>query len=198
MSNSYVAEYIFPPTWMLYEQVRRTPIYMHPDDTPYAVVREGAVSPDQCDAILEYMNTLEAYHFPSCVALTREAPQPLDKVFGRLHMEARKLNGRYFGFDLDLGATAWMQSYGVGDHYPKHVDVGPGQSRKLTAILMLSHSRNFAGGRLTLQPLPHQYTIDLKQGSVVVFPSWMVHEVLPVISGRRNTINLGLYGPPFR
>jgi PKHD-type hydroxylase len=58
----------------------------------------------------------------------------------------------------------------------------------------------FEGGELQLQhPRKSEIeTIPLVKGSIVAFPSYVLHRVTPIISGRRRSATLWLNGPRFR
>ena len=83
-----------------------------------------------------------------------------------------------------------------GGKYDKHIDVGDGNinaCRKLSVILQLSDENIYEGGDVCIRDNP----ISRKQGTVVVFPSFLEHNVNMVTSGTRHSLVLWVYGPPF-
>ena len=40
-------------------------------------------------------------------------------------------------------------------------------------------------------------TTNRNQGSIIIFPSFMMHQVTPITKGIRNSLVLWAYGPPF-
>lgn len=74
--------------------------------------------------------------------------------------------------------------------YDWHIDIGTGRNslRKLSAVLLLSDPSEFEGGELQVWTSSVPRTVPLQKGSVVFFPSFMLHRVTPVTSGERRTL----------
>lgn len=176
----------------------KTPDHMRPSLMPYAVVAESVLSAPHCEAIVKTMNKLNQYRFPGCDAITRECPRPLSYLLDPVVDFSLFANRTFFQFDLDDSPAAWLQSYGPSSKYALHTDGALGQSRKLTTIVMLTDPTTYEGGQLRIVPYPEYEYIPPTQGTMVTFPSWLLHEVLPVKSGNRQTINMGFWGPPFK
>jgi hypothetical protein len=175
------------------------PEYMRPCDVPLAVLIEGAFLKDYCEMITNWGLEQDPYDFQHCGATTRELPATRPNHLDPMADLAATINHHFFKFELDPDPHCWMQSYSVYGDYQMHTDGVPGQSRKLTAVLMLTDESEYAGGFLELH-LPSQSPISIprEQGTMVIFPSWMWHCVTRVLEGKRNTINMGFWGPPFR
>lgn len=144
------------------------------------------------------MERQEHYTRDGCNALTREAPRPLADEFDPVILAGLTANATNWEFDLDPYPAAWLQTYESGDDYQLHTDSAPGQMRKLTAVAMLSDESEYKGGDLIIKVMPHDFPAPKSRGTVVVFPSWVLHYVAPVTRGYRQTINLGFWGPQFR
>ncbi len=189
-----------PSDQEIYSIASRTPKYMYPSALPYAVVIEGALSPGQCEDIIQAGEQLEHYNFHGCDSLaTREFPRPLPSVLTPLVAHIVNRNVVNFAYDLDMSsATAWMQTYAKGNSYDLHTDGSLGQTRKLTGVLMLSDENDYEGGDLVLRDVKHAFRAPRTRGTVVVFSPWVMHTVEPITAGLRHTINLGYYGPPFK
>ena len=187
----------YPTLEQLEELNTKTPAYMVPNKIPYAAIGEGWLTDEQCDAILDKYMSLESYSFNHCNAMTRECGRPLDQVLDPMQNFARKMNDLFWKYDL-RGADAWLQTYEPPNDYQKHMDVVPGQNRKLSAVLMLTESNDYMGGDLGIYTWPDKFYVPRTRGTVVVFQSWLVHFVSPVFVGIRQTINMGFWGPNFR
>jgi hypothetical protein len=187
-----------PSRQRLEEAASVTPTHMHPNTLPSAVVLKEALSPEECDAILDSYRDVDPYSFAGCGAMTREKSSPLSAALKPLTEVTEGLNGLFWEFLLDHSPTAWLQTYEAGGKYALHTDATPGQSRKLTAVLMLSDHTNYVGGSLEMRIEPRSYSVSRTRGTVVVFPAWMPHEVTPITRGVRQTINLGYWGPTFK
>ena len=74
--------------------------------------------------------------------------------------------------------------------YDWHIDIGTGLNclRKLSAVLLLSDPSEFEGGLLQVWTSSQPRTVPLEKGSIVFFPSFMLHRVTPVTSGERRTL----------
>lgn len=84
------------------------------------------------------------------------------------------------------------------DHYVWHTDSMDGDSvRKLSFTIQLTDPADYDGGDLEFMPAVTDKTIRA-QGTITIFPSYMVHRVSPVTRGVRHTIVGWIYGPDFR
>ena len=72
--------------------------------------------------------------------------------------------------------------------------------RKLTQIVVISDGETeFEGGKCEFDPLHGTLDYDgRKQGSLVMFPSFLKHRILPITSGVRYAVNGWSYGPSWR
>lgn len=172
------------------------PDYMRPSSVPFAVVFEGALTSYVCDRIQDRTETWEPYTNHSCDATSREIHN--HEVLRPIEDIARYLNAKFFDYDLDPGQHSWLQTYRQGQSYDRHMDGAPGQTRKLTAVAMLSDSSDYSGGDLKLDVDPWFCAVPRARGTVVLFQHWVPHLVTPVLHGLRQTINMGFWGPPFK
>lgn len=187
----------FPSTAVLEKCRDQTPDFMFPNDLPWIVFQEEALSPDICKDITVVSEAEQGFRFPHCKAFTRECRQPLNGVYKPICDFLLEANDRYWQYDLGNTPAAWMQTYNDTDRYDVHMDGSPGQNRKLTAVALLSKPDYYVGGELVIHIPPHDFVVPRIQGTIAVFPSWVLHEVQKVIVGTRKTINLGYWGPVF-
>jgi len=110
----------------------------------------------------------------------------------------------------------------TGDFYTWHTDAGPDQYetgglRKLSFSIQLSHPDEYEGGHFEYidskiafdKIMPNQKVIELEdivqplpfsakeKGSIIVFPSFVHHQVKPVTSGTRISLVGWLVGKPY-
>lgn len=83
--------------------------------------------------------------------------------------------------------------YGEGQHYGRHFDnwnkncEGGGRMRSdLSFTLFLGEPNSYEGGELALERPEGQITIKLPAGSVFVYSTGIIHQVLPIRSGMRS------------
>lgn len=72
---------------------------------------------------------------------------------------------------------------------------GDGQWRKITAVLLLSDPVDYLGGELVIED---EKVKTNKQGSIIVFPSHLAHQVRPVKKGIRYSATCWISGPPLK
>jgi len=84
--------------------------------------------------------------------------------------------------------------------YDWHMDSSPPQNgvqRKLTCVILLNDPSEFEGGELQFKTNEGENMLT-KQGSVIVFPSFIEHKVTPVTKGVRYTAVTWASGPSFK
>lgn len=89
--------------------------------------------------------------------------------------------------------------YKPDGHYNPHVDTfhqHTDETRKLTALAFLND--DFEGGKFFLNAAGTLYYPPQKKGTVLIFPSYMVHGVEPVTKGVRYSCVTWLVGPYFK
>jgi hypothetical protein len=89
--------------------------------------------------------------------------------------------------------------YKPNGHYSPHVDTFQAHSnetRKLTALAFLND--DYEGGKFFLNANGTLYYPPQKKGTVLVFPSYMIHGVEPVTKGIRYSCVTWLVGPYFK
>ena len=122
-------------------------------------------------------------------------------VFETLAHIVSTLNAEHFGFNLTgLSEQLQLANYreDVKGTYGWHQDFGaPGVSRKMSLVLQLSDPEEYEGGQLQLLIGKEPINIKKKKGLIVVFPSWTVHQVTPVVKGTRQTLVTWVSGPAF-
>jgi len=103
-------------------------------------------------------------------------------------------------FDVTHSNQCDYLTYNEDGHYKAHVDTfmlpGEPQTRKLTILAFLND--DFEGGRLFLQVGNDKMYPPQAAGTVIVFPSFLLHGVEPVTKGVRRSIVSWLVGPWFK
>lgn len=191
--------YTLPPAHEVEALTLAAKDWQHPAANPYAVVCEAVLSPATCDELVRIGEREGGYNVARCGATTRQYETHHAPYLASLRRQAERTNDQTWGYRVD-NMRAWLQTYEPGGDYKLHMDAAPGQSRKLTAVLMLTDPDDYDGGDLIIRAVPGvaEYRIPRTRGTVVVFQPWLLHEVTRVTRGRRQTVNLGLWGPPLR
>jgi PKHD-type hydroxylase len=140
------------------------------------------------------------------VRITRTAwiaPGPETKwIYDRMQGVVRALNERTYQFDLRGFSENFQYTiyHGTeGGHYDWHVDQGAlNVQRKLSLSLQLSDPSQYEGCDLQFHAGNKMETAPRERGTVIAFPSYVLHRVTPVISGTRKSIVVWVTGPKFR
>jgi len=162
----------------------------------------------------DFIEDIEDLDYRNTTLFTPPAPEKelFDKIIGNI-MEFNN-SGDGFGFDIaGMAEPPNMMRYLAPDIHPKgkpgkydwHMDVGPGHvpsMRKLSYSILLN-AGEYEGGELAFHigrnedPHPGQTGKDAL-GSMVLFPSYLVHRVLPMTKGTRYAIVGWVHGNSFR
>lgn len=122
-------------------------------------------------------------------------------IFQRIADLVRGANQARYGFDLwGMHEGLQVAEYGAGGFFSWHKDHGKETHsiRKLSVTIQLSDPEEYEGGDLELLAGPEIVTAPRRLGTAVVFPSFVMHRVTPVASGRRRSIVAWISGPPYR
>lgn len=120
-------------------------------------------------------------------------------IYQKLTMAVTSINNAWWKLDLSHLATTEVLKYEAGGRYIRHVDHGEGfTTRKVTVSVQLSDPADYDDGDLVLhfKGDPHPVTKEL--GAIIVFPSFVMHEVNPVTRGVRRAMTAWVEGPPYR
>ena len=118
---------------------------------------------------------------------------------GQLAAVGLSANHFNWQFDITHSDQAEFLSYPTGGHYTPHVDTFMQRSstcRKLTVLAFLND--NFKGGRFYIQDGHERTYPPQSKGTVLVFPSFMLHGVEDVEEGTRYSVVCWMAGPFFK
>ena len=125
----------------------------------------------------------------------------MDWVFRRVTDITLNLNERFFKFDLfGLNEGFQFTNYeSPSGKYGKHVDRGMNMGvRKLSISIQLTNPEEYEGGELKLYDGEEETIMDKTQGTLIIFPSYVLHEVMPVTKGERNSLVTWVTGKQFK
>ena len=127
-------------------------------------------------------------------------PLPMNQGIGAtLTSTALNLNYEYWQYAVTHSNQTEFLMYEEGGKYEAHVDTEHKHSdttRKLTALAILND--DFEGGKFFLQVANKKLYPPQEKGTIIVFPSYMLHGVEPVTKGIRYTVVTWLVGPYFK
>ena len=121
----------------------------------------------------------------------------------RLEEIVLRLNSQFFGYELYGLAESFQYTIyhgGEGGHFDWHKDHGNAQEepRKISLSLQLSDSSSYEGCALELHSSGSVQAAPKKRGTLIAFPSYVLHRVTPIRSGMRKSLVVWAAGPEFR
>lgn len=122
-------------------------------------------------------------------------------LYERLAHVVSKMNADYFQFNLSgFGEPFQLTNYDQSENgmYGWHQDYGSGISRKLSLVIQLSDPSEYDGGNLQVMTSAQPVNIKKQRGLIALFPSYIVHQVTPVVGGSRQSLVAWVSGEPFK
>jgi PKHD-type hydroxylase len=173
----------------------------------------GGFTSDEVDKIIE-----DAKEYPFIKALVVDEENtdkfrksnikwlPFDSkwewVIDRIMSQVVEANNTIWNFDLKaiIDNIQYTEYDGNGGHYDWHLDIGPGSisHRKISIVIQLSDPDDYVGGDLEIMIGSDHTKIPRGKGNVVIFPSFLLHRVVPLISGNRKSLVLWVGGGQYK
>jgi len=201
MKNKKVKEYKFQPTvWPFYIDQLETWAYC-----------DKVFSVDECKKIIDIGNKnglIEGITRNGSNKKIRDSDiswlypsEDLNWVYKKITDVVFYLNEKFFKFDLygfieGFQFTHYKEPNGK---YKKHIDRSlNGLIRKLSLSIQLSDPKSYEGGDLILHDGEKPIFIPREQGKLILFPSYVLHEVTSVTKGERYSLVAWITGPQFK
>ncbi len=113
-------------------------------------------------------------------------------------------NSNAFLFDISrvISELQFTEYHGTSeDWYGWHHDIewnsGAPYDRKISVVVQLSDPSDYEGGKFEFDEVETPDNFDA-QGSILIFPSYLRHQVTPVTSGKRYSLVSWVRGPRWR
>lgn len=123
-------------------------------------------------------------------------------IYERCTEVIMSLNEKFWKFDIDfLESIQFTEYIETGDYYGKHLDMedfSGRTNRKLSFSILLDDPSSYEGADLVIHNNNKGTVVPREQGSLIAFPSYILHEVTPIVSGVRNSLVGWISGPNFR
>jgi PKHD-type hydroxylase len=179
-----------------------------PDKTENWAYLDNLLTPEECAQIIAIGNSrLEEAKIVGENNDIRESqvawlfPRDIEFAFCKVTEGVLHLNNRFFNFDLfGLAEGFQFTRYDAPTgHYAAHIDKSlNGPVRKLSLTVQLSAPEDYEGGELAIQIDRDADIMTKELGKMVVFPSYVLHEVRPVTKGTRYSLVAWVTGKPFK
>lgn len=122
-------------------------------------------------------------------------------IYEKIQNFVIEANNTMWNFDISgyHDQLQYTTYYGGGGHYDWHTDVGPNMAnRKISVVCQLTPPEQYTGGDLNINGGRGILTAPRDYNTVIIFPSFVLHRVTPVITGTRTSLVTWLAGPPLR
>ena len=194
---------------------------------PFYVFQKAALPPDFCAKVVEFGEKLpirtgdslgwgEGARDDVKIRSTERGFFPKDPqhnwIYDHVLQFVNAANRQYWKFRIGDTELFQFGTYHPGQFYSWHVDQFPepyqegspaaGLTRKLSVTLQLTDGSDYEGGdfefREPCDPDKVQ-TVEAARtiGSVIIFPSFIMHRVTSVTKGTRKSLVGWILGPPF-
>lgn len=104
----------------------------------------------------------------------------------------------FFNFSISFVEPYELKRYNRGCFFANHTDnyfiLSENIDRKLTLSVQLSNATDYTGGELII----YNKKFKLNKGSIIAFPSYLNHEVRPIINGIRWSLIGWAWGPNWK
>jgi PKHD-type hydroxylase len=122
------------------------------------------------------------------------------ELYKAFHELIGKCNADFYQFKLtEITEQIQYTVYNSDDqgYYDWHIDMGPNKARrKLSLVCQLSDPSEYEGGELQINT-GNILIPEKEKGTVILFPSYLLHRVTPVTKGTRRSLVLWVEGPAF-
>lgn len=129
--------------------------------------------------------------------------------FEKMNSAIEQINDSVYGFEL-YGYKSFQYTVyegSAGGKYDMHMDLIMSDAkpadlldtRKLSLSLLLSQpEQDYTGGDFLIHQGGYPEKVQAQKGSIIMFPSFMLHSVTPVLTGTRKSIVIWVEGPKFK
>lgn len=179
-------------------------------------VNDHFLTKEECEKVISYINknenlkedgttfagkTRSNYRKNLVRWIDEKDSEELGWLIDRFHAAFFEVNTNHFKFDL-YGLTESIQftEYSkLNDKYDYHTDSTLGSPvRKLSATVQLSDENSYKGCNVELKLENKNKILNRKQGSMTIFPSYILHRVTPLLEGTRYSLVNWVGGPRFK
>ena len=93
-------------------------------------------------------------------------------------------------YNITHSKSVQIGEYTDNGHYDWHQDWDPFNNihsniRKISMVCLLNDRSEFEGGEFAIKLMDDEKIINLEQGTIIAFPSFLTHKVYPVTKGTR-------------
>ena len=186
---------------------------LHTDTIQPFIILEKFLSKEECDEIIKYgkkqilkeatvsvHNKIKKNVRDSKISWIYPN-KDTEYVFRRLTDAVLEVNQNVFNFDISgfVEGLQFTNYKAPGGNYTKHIDSGYKMNiRKISISVQLTDPKKYEGGDFLLMYDSDDKIMPKDQGTLIMFPSYTLHQVSPVTKGERNSLVTWVTGKNFR
>lgn len=175
---------------------------------------QNAFTPAECDLIIEAgkkiglldgrvgdEDKVKVESRKSKISFFNPVDESIQWIFRRTTDFVNMVNKQFWNYDLSYIETLQFTSYTQkNDFYGRHTDQAnnTAQYRKLSFSVQLSDPNTYKGSDLLMHVSTNSLKTQRDRGTIIFFPSFTLHEVTPLLSGKRYSLVGWVCGPPFK
>ena len=122
----------------------------------------------------------------------------MGELMKKIQVVALEANKNYYNFEVSHFTYTFILEFIKSSEFGRHIDISKNTSGcpKISIVVFLSDRDAYEGGRLIWNHIAPEKMeqFQQEQGTMVMFPSYLCHEVEPVLSGLRHTLTTILCG----
>ena len=171
----------------------------------------NAISNKFCDLIIQEYAKPETNKLPPEIGgiagnvnlnirnVQRVALEPFNGIGATLTAIGLDVNNQIWKYNITHSNQSEFLMYDINGKYEAHVDTfhcHSDETRKLTVLAFLND--DFEGGKFFIQQSSEKFYPQQTKGTVLIFPSFMIHGVEPVTKGIRYSVVTWMVGEYFK
>ena len=122
-----------------------------------------------------------------------------DYLYKSLGQKFITVNEKYFHYHVSSMIDVFILKYEIGCFYKAHLDIGgQASNRKISLIAQLSNPSDYTGCDTILHRSHDPIVLDKTFNGGTFFPSYLLHEATPLLTGTRYALVAWVCGEPFR
>ena len=157
------------------------------------------------EATVDSSGVVDKVQRRSMIGWITQDNEDFSDVWKFIERKFHEANSAAFGVDITFMKNIQYTTYDENDvgHYDWHEDIFWESNfiydRKLSMVVQLSDPDTYSGCDLELQvpEAPNSQSLR-KQGTIIVFPSFVKHRITPIMSGHRESLVSWVEGPLWR
>jgi PKHD-type hydroxylase len=138
----------------------------------------------------------------SNIAFLKSSDNDTRWIYEKITRSIVDINNQFWNFDLSRIELLQYSEYSEKQFYRPHIDMMYKSSnhtvRKLSFTVQLSDPSEYEGGEVVIKTGPDDDVVHRDKGTIIFFPSYILHEVKPVTKGTRHGLVGWVTGPAFR